>query len=83
MCAESSANAWICDGRTVNPTGNSAAKRGDRPCGEEILHHGAVAVQEDDGPALAMLDVVKTCAAGRDEPSLGRIGQLRLSRVAV
>jgi hypothetical protein len=55
----------------------------DDAADEEVLHHGAVAMQEDDGPAVAALNIVKTCSAGRDEPSLWRIGQLGPSRVAV
>ena len=55
----------------------------DDPANEQVFHHGAVAVQEDHGPARAAIKIVQPYSTRGDEAALGRIIELGPPRLAV
>jgi len=48
---------------------------------QQVVHHGAVAMQKDYGLTLALLDIVKPRTARRHEAPSSRIFPLRLPRL--
>ena len=55
----------------------------DDPANQQVLHHGAVAVQEDHGPAQAAINIVQPYSTGGDEAALGPMIELGPPRLAV
>ena len=49
----------------------------DQPAGREILDHGAIAVQEDQGLAFSLLDIMQANSINLDELANGRVAAFR------